>query len=252
MIEAIIKEIGKIYFEEEPFDEAVEELKGMGAKIITARDLAYSRIKEGYTSSLSEIGSYVKEGVIYIPKQKGVILLRDSLALKSPKKLRRAHWKGDEFFIYKDQAFEYLEKAKDPRDDSAILITDFASIPTNRFGEDERTNWLFKDQAKNYGLFLNERTNWLFKDLNYGLFYVKKGASLHFNNQAYTNKQEEPYANQLWLGLALCGGPFLSGSGLSCCGRVRGVLQEGYSLEMGLYSVDVESGKIRNLGEVLG
>ena len=182
--EAKIEGLGEIYKVYAPFDKALEALKSRKAKIITSRDLAYARIQEGSRSDSSTYGSYVKEGDIYIPNQKGVILTRNSLVLKSPKQATQAHKKNKKFYIDKKQAMKYLEKAKHQKDNSAILLTDFNSIPTNRFGDDKLTVWLFQDQAKDYGLFLKEN----------GI----NERPLHFNDQNYI-KQKSPYADQLWL-----------------------------------------------------
>jgi hypothetical protein len=184
-IEAKIKGLGKIYRADAPFDEALKALKRKRAKIISSRDLAYARMHEGGSSSLCLNGSYVREGDISIPKQKGEILIKNSLILKSPEQATQARGEGKEFFIDKKQAMKYLEKAKNSEDNSTILITDFTSIPTNTFGNDKLTAWLFEDQAKEYGLFLKENKI--------------DEMSLYFDDQDYVDSQEESYANQLWL-----------------------------------------------------
>ena len=180
-LEANVKGLGEVYkVENAPFDEA---LKALGDKeIITARDLAYARIKEGKDSSLSQNGSYIREGVVYVlNSQNKIILIRNSLILKSPKKAVQAHRKGEEYLISKKLANNVSKYA-----DDAITLSNVTSIPTNRFGEDQTTAWLFNDMAKEYGLFLKDEC-----DINEML--------LSFDSNEYINKQKSPYANQLWL-----------------------------------------------------
>ena len=214
-LEAKIKGLGEIYQKDVPFDKALKALKSKKAEIISLRDLVYARMQEESKNTLCQYGSYVKEGDIYVPNQKGVILTRNSLILKSPEQAIQA--KGDriEFHIDKKQALKYLEKAKDQKDNLVILLTDFNSIPTNRFGNDKLTTWLFEDQAKDYGLFLKEN----------GINEMP----LFFNDQDYINKQKSPYANQLWLGCLL--GRYnlrgnLGGLFLFYNQKVRGVFKE--------------------------
>jgi len=213
-LEANVKGLGEVYkVENAPFDKA---LKALGDKeIITARNLAYARVKEGKDSSLSQDGSYIREGVIYIPnKQNNRILVRNSLILKNPEKAVQVHRKGEEYLISKKLANEFLEYAKDSKNDSAkIILSNRSSIPTNRFGEDQTTVWLFNDIAKEYCLFLKDR----------GINEI----SLSFDSNEYIAKQKSPYANQLWFWNLGFGSGFLGcGRGLYVDNRVRGVRLE--------------------------
>jgi hypothetical protein len=164
------------------------------------------------TASLSRYGSYIQEGNIYIPNEKGIVLVRNSPVLVSPKEATQAHRNGKEFHIDAELAHSYLDKAKS-NSDEAFLLKDRKSIPTNRFSENELTLWLFQDQAQDFGDFL----------ANTGINKMP----LWFSSQDYFNDQEAPYANQLWL----CDLDFRSGLGgnvryLICDGRLRGVSEK--------------------------
>jgi len=206
-IEAEVQDLGIVKYVEVPFDEGAEAL---GAdNFISGRNLAFARIQQGENHSLSKNGSYIREGDILIPRE-GIVLVRFSYALTSPSKATEAHRQGKEFFITKKRASDYLELAKDPRDNTAFLLTDITPVPTNRFGEDARTIWLFQDKAIDYGEFLD----------NEGISVMP----LSFNSQDYINEQGKPYANQLWL-RSLPGGSGVVGDywGLAHGDRVRGV-----------------------------
>lgn len=214
--EATIEGLGTIYYVNSPFDIASALIKGIKAQHISARYLAYSRIKEGRKSSLCQYGSYVKEGVLYIPKQKDRILLVDnSLVLRNPEKAVEDHHQCKEFFIDKN-INDLLEELK--RKDEIFVLKNLEAIPTNRFGEDERTVWLFQDYAKNYGDFLrDEKTS---------------AITLDFESSSSIDSHTGHYANQLWVGGI--GSPFshiLGGNGLlSFELGARGLLGKG---EMG-------------------
>ncbi len=210
-LEAEVDGVGNIGYLEVPFDQAVRTFGR--TKILTAESLAQGRIQNGKRSSLSTNGSYAREGVVYVPGE-GKILTRKSPALVSLKEAERAtqsHSQGKEFSITSKKAGEYLEKAKDQKDKSAILLTDTGAVPTNRFGEDERTVWLFGKQAESYGDFLQ----------NAGI----TGMQSYLSDE---NSQEEPFANQLWLSSLDDRSDFVGvGRVLSFSGRVRGVFSVG-------------------------
>ena len=69
-----------------------------------------------------------------------------------------------------------------------LEIDNLEPVPTNRFGEDEKTVWLFGKHAKAYGLFLKDecnRDNW---KLSFGSLYENP-------------EKEEPFINQLSLNM---------------------------------------------------
>jgi hypothetical protein len=98
----------------------------------------------------------------------------------------QSHRQGKEHQVDREVAYELLEKAQ-KGDNSVFLLTDTSAVPTNRFGEDEKTAWLFQNMADDYGHALKE------------LCHLEK-MPLRFNSTDYMQKQGNPYINQLWLG----------------------------------------------------
>lgn len=185
ILEANIRGLGKIFRVEDPFDEALNELKENNCKLISARDLAYARIQDGNTKGTKEsllCSNYfnIREGILYLPKvKKSIALVRTSLCLEHPKEAVERQKNNRELFINEREADAYLKR----RDTLIINPMDDKRIPTNRFAENEITVWIFQDQAKDYGLWLKAN-----------------GAPLtHFNLFApYDNgPQRLPYASQL-------------------------------------------------------
>ena len=176
--EATIEGLGNIFYVSAPIDISA---KLLNKKFISARDLAFARIQAGAENSLCQNGSHVKEGDIYLPNHNNkIILVRNSAVLKAPKKAADAHRNGSEFFITEKEAEKYASQ-KD-----SFVIEDFSPVPTNRFGEDERTVWLFGDQAQNYGQLLNDNKI--------------SAMPFSFDGANHITNQKKPYANQLWLG----------------------------------------------------
>jgi hypothetical protein len=181
--ETYVKGLGTVLYSEGPFDETLDELKSYNAEIISASQLAFARMQRGKDHSLSENGSYVKEGILYVPNAEiKRVLLRDSLVLENPKKATEAHRKNQEFFLGKDfNVNDFIESL--PKDDRLFLCYT-NSIPTDRFGEDGYTVWAFGESAKDYGLFLKDA----------GI------SSITFNSDDtdLIQSHRRPYANQLW------------------------------------------------------
>jgi hypothetical protein len=210
-LEGHVKGIGKIYYVEAPFDEEMKLFEENGLALISAKDLAYARIKLGKDHSVSQNGSWVREGDLYVPERlaskASIVLLRDSLVLDNPSTAVNAHRKGNEAKINEDKAMSVLEEAKKGSKDYHVLESTDA-IPTTEFGENATAVFLFGKYAKDYGLFLKD---------------AKKNAMpLYFDSTDHINSQG-PYVNQLWLG-RLCSSSLIDGYGLlSCYGRARGV-----------------------------
>ena len=211
--EATVDNLGKIFYISAPFNQALDILKKNRINHpITARDLAYARIQEGKHSSLSTNDSYVKEGSLFIPKSENKrYLVRDSFVLKDVDNATDHHAHNQEYFLEEKVVNDYLQKQSKSND--LFIVKDLSPIPTNRFDQEAITNWLFQDQAKDYGLFL--------KDAKI------KQLSFYLNSDDYIDKQKAPFANQLWLGaLDLDSVVDGDGGGLYCTYWVRGVLKE--------------------------
>ncbi len=217
ILEASIKGLGSVFYAEKPYDEALAMLKP--AKPITLRDLAYARIKEGYNSSLSGKGSYVKQGIIYIKKENPLFVF-DSPIISSAVEATENHRKGEEFTNF--DVKKYLEIAEEDKkkhpSKRRVLIsatTKSYSIPTNRFNEDEIALLAFKDISQEYGDFLRNSR-----------FKINEMRVCFVNNE-YVNEQTKPFERQLWLG-GLGSDSRLSGYGrsLDYDSGARGVRRE--------------------------
>ena len=186
--EASVPRKGSVFYMAAPFDEEMKLFEEKGLKLISAKDLAYARIKLGKDHSVSQNGSWVREGDLYVPERlagkASIVLLRDSLVLEEPEGAVKAHRRGKEAKIVDDKAKSIFEDAKKGSKDYHILESTDA-IPTNRFGENSTAVFLFGKHAQDYGLFLKD---------------AKINAMpLYFDGKDHINS-EGPYFNQLWLG----------------------------------------------------
>lgn len=185
--EANVKGLGNIiYCVNAPFDEALSAIQSKGAKIITLSELAYTRTQNDKEHSLSQNGSYVKEGSLFVLNSEHKrYLLRNSLVLKDPKSAVEAHRHSKEYFLGNDfNVNTFLEKLEK---NAYLVLDDLTPVPTDRFGEDQRTVWCFGRHAKDYGLFLKDS----------GI--EKTGFYLYTDNDSGLSAQKKPFANQLWL-----------------------------------------------------
>lgn len=214
-----------------PFDEAKTFLENLGYRIITAQENAGLRIQFGKNAEVSIKGNYVKEGSLYIPK-KGRFITRGSLVMASPKDATEAHRKGSEFYVEPEQAELVLA-------DSVAVSHDIRPIPTNRFGEDAITVFVFGDIARKYGEFLKEA------NIN--------EMPLSFDDQDHVDGKSKPYANQLWLRRLDCRSGLLGNHwDLSYLDAVRGVLVgEARSAEATLKKIE-ETYTLSDILKVLG
>ena len=212
--EADVKGLGEVHKVDKPFDEALKTIKQAGASVISTRDLAYARIEQGRNSSLCNNGSYVKEGVLYVPGK--TLFIRNSPLLNQRLvgKAVEAHRKGSEFYVddklankYQEQAEADKNKTPEKRKTLAINKRGGFNIPTNRFKDEELTLWLFKDQAEAYGNFLKEN------NINEMPVYLSSDSKKNF-------------ANQVWFGSLGGRSGLLGDNWYLGCGRVRGVLKQ--------------------------
>lgn len=170
--------IASAYIDGLPFDKAKEQIEKAGYVLITGEENAGLRVEHGKDAKVSTWGNYVKEGSLMVP-QKGRFITRGSLVLAHSKEATQEHREGKEFYVTPEQA-EILMK------DSVNVPYDMNSIPTNRFGENVVTVFLFGKNAEKYGLFLKEDAK-------------IENMPLHFNDQNYIDSKDKPFANQTWL-----------------------------------------------------
>ena len=160
-----------------PFDVGKKTLEENGFEVITGEQNAGLRIDCGKDAKVSTRGNYVKEGVLYVPK-KGAFITRGSLIMAHPKEATNAHRKGNEFYVTPEQAEVVIN-------DSVAVSYGTTKVPTNRFGENAVTAFLFGKFAQKYGEFL--------KDAG------KEEIASIFNGKDYVDSQVKPYVNQTWL-----------------------------------------------------
>ncbi|MBS3091816.1 hypothetical protein J4466_00195 [Candidatus Pacearchaeota archaeon] len=165
-----------------PFDLAQAELESENYDIISLPVNVEQRMIQGKQHNVSTKGNYVREGVLYIPR-KGTKLVRNSPILYSAEEATQAHRDIKEFYPSK----EAIEKALA---DSVDFPLHNIGIPTNRFNEEALTIWAFgagdSDKAQAYG-------NWL----RNGEPEIMK-MPVWAVDKDYVNKQNYPFARQLW------------------------------------------------------
>ena len=187
-----------------PFDRAQKVLESGGYRIISLSENAQLRIQQGANHDISRNGNWTREGIIYIPKEKPR-LVRNSPILYSAREAVKAHRNGKEFYPTNDGVEQALT-------DSAEFPSSNIEIPTGSFGEDALTVYAFggEQQAKAYGEFLRQAG-------------IKK-LPVWVVDQDYVQKQNRPFARQMWF-RNLGGGSILVGYGryLRCGDRLRGV-----------------------------
>ncbi len=143
------KELSSMYVGA-PFDEAKEALEKMEYRIISLAENAKLRVENGSKSFIYHNGNFVREGILYIPKD-GSYLTKNSPIITNAKEATEAHKKGKEFYLLNEQ----VEEAK--KDSIKLTVgSQIIYIPTKRFGEDEITNYIFGESAKSYGELLGD------------------------------------------------------------------------------------------------
>jgi len=183
---------------EAPFDKAKEALESNGYRIISLEENAKLRMQQGKDHYVSQNGNWTREGVLYAP-DKRIFLTKNSPIMANVKEATQSNRKGNEYFLTEEQVEQALQ-------DSVKLSKE--SIPTNRFKENEIANFAFGNVAEDYGLFLKDAG---IKDM---LVYVV--------NEDYINKQNKPFARQMWF-RDLDYGSILYGRYLDDGNRLRGV-----------------------------
>jgi hypothetical protein len=218
--EAVIPQVGTMLYVDAPFDQATEAIRAGGGNLASAYDVARARMDKGSTHSLSTYGSWVKEGFVYAPKQ-NPLLVRESPLVEArlARDATNAHRAGKDFYLDDAMAKGFVSQAEEdaskPLAERRVLRFGKAkdyTIPTNRFGDDEVTQFLFKDVAADYGRFLASS----------GI----KQMPVWFADKSGVDKSEMPFLRQLWfhwLGVDGQSGLFGSGWNLLYGNWVRGV-----------------------------
>ena len=97
-------------------------LREKDLEIVTIRQLAELRMRHGKGSEYCVNGSWVGEGIVYMPNGKVIILPRgNNLLIKNPTTVLNAHKNGNEFYIY-----DYAQIESNPD----FLILERGNIPS--------------------------------------------------------------------------------------------------------------------------
>jgi hypothetical protein len=191
-----------VYKAEGAFDKCVDELKANGLEMITAKQLAEARMLGGANHPVSKSWSWVAESFNYLPN--GNILIASKTfnpLLQYPSFAKQAtdcHSKGEEFYLNDEVVSYLLEGAKHKDKVLQLKRKDVQrKIPTDAFGKEPVTAFLFGDKADGYGLFL--RANGI------------KNVLLYVLDKAYAKKQGKAFSRALWA-YDLCSSSALDGS----------------------------------------
>lgn len=227
--EAHIDGLGTIFCCEHPdFKSSLEAIMKECDEVISLRDLAYARIKQGKFGILTFNDSFVCEGSLFIPKNENKrILLRESLVLKNPGDYGCYEVAIDEYYLPENFNVEvYLEQIGK---DNYLVLKDTSRVPADRFGEDERAVWLYQDKAKDYGLFLEGMAEMVLITRGLDQGYEKSIPELiigmHTGRDEYIDTQPRPFADQLWLG-GHSSPSWISGNCYTQGYRIRGLHRE--------------------------
>ena len=91
-----------------PFDTALEYLKNRKARQLNAKEIAYLRMQSKDDILFPTEGSWAKEGVIYLPKEKQIVLVRESIVPKYADRAVKAHKRGHDFSLDKKIIYDFL------------------------------------------------------------------------------------------------------------------------------------------------
>jgi len=163
-----------------PFDKALESLAKNGYEIISLLQNAELKIQQGKNHYVSKNGNWVKEGVLYIPRERNK-LVKVSPILESATEATQIHRNNKEFYPTREQIEQSLT-------DSVDFPEKTIEIPTNRFDSEALTVYSLggEKKAKAYGKFLND----------VGI----KEMPVLVDDKNYVNEQSQPFARQLWFG----------------------------------------------------
>ncbi|MFH1452268.1 MAG: hypothetical protein ABIF88_03790 [archaeon] len=142
-----------------PFDKAKDTLMNSGHNIISIAEDVELRIQEGKRSDTYIGMNYVREGMIFTPNRKPILVAYSPL-LETPALAREAHERHKRFYVDS----EAVEKAKEQ---GYVECQDIETyIPTNRFGEEailvrafggfELDDEKASKQSQTYGDFLKD------------------------------------------------------------------------------------------------
>lgn len=213
-LEATTKQ-GKILRANALFDEALVSLRQAGCRYpISVRDLAVARIEKGKKHSLSQNGSYTREGILYFQDAYPILALSSPLLnLKLVRQAIQANRDGRYFSTQDGEVYEKFArlaedgKTQEPEKRKAVYLPKINCTLTKTNEDFNRIlETLFKETIDDY------------------LQFNGQGIPFYLVGQDTVKAQKGTLLTQMWFG-NLGGGSGLDGSRdlyLGC--RVRGVL----------------------------
>jgi hypothetical protein len=155
--EGTIPDVGEIYFAQGILRELEADMPGAS---VTGLDLVLARALVGASrrhvsktewtkiplkDSVLEKGSYVDEGVVYLPQEGKVLLARPGALSNYNRRMDEAHRNGEEFVLRDEEAKWYSDMAK--AGNPLVKEITPGVIPVEALAQDEAMQWLFGDSA---------------------------------------------------------------------------------------------------------
>ncbi len=162
------------------FDDALSLLEEASYRVISLAENAQVKVQQGPGAFRTDVGNFVREGVMYIPGGKN-FLVPVSPILNNPQRAVQAHAEGKEYEILPTEVKPYiLDRIEFPQTTT--------KVPTDRFGEEEYMIEMFGSRdlqkAREYGEFLH----------SLGIREIP----IYVLDQGYVKRQRTPFVRQLW------------------------------------------------------
>lgn len=164
-----------------PFDEGKEQLERHGYGIISLEENAGLRILSGRESEICRAGNWVREGTINLP-DKRIFITKKSPIMANPSDATDCNRRLKDFYLTDEQ----VEYALEDSVEVSGLVSGKLCIPTNRFSEEEITDYIFGKIAGEYGKFLE----------NCSTYKLLKGDIIM--PVWFANSSDRPFARQGW------------------------------------------------------
>jgi len=192
-VETRFKGLEMLLASDAPFDKLQKALEKGKCEIAATHQVAKARIAAGKDNSVSQLGAYVAENLIYAPDGKIYVTSRDySPILKYASKATEANRNGNEFYVSKKELEEIIKTADEDSGKEAeerrVYILERKEVEkdmdTSKFEQYEFARFMFKDAAKEYGAFLQKA----------GISSI----STYLVDAKYQKEQKKPFARALW------------------------------------------------------
>lgn len=173
---AEIEGFGSFYEATGGLVDALSALRKEDADIISERDLAYAVIHNNPENHFPDPSGFVREGIIYMPADKAIMLVRTSPTILFPEESAQSYSDGSNYYVHMQLMKKYRTLARKKSRDNEVLLLEYSklngvAIAADNFGKNPITRWLFQDQAASYGRFLRDVG---IKDLDFDIDPISK------------------------------------------------------------------------------